>query len=233
MSKVSAYAPLAALDRRRRAFVRRRPRPAIRFHHSAATAPDRAAGGRFRAAPDQGDEDSPRSLRGCKSRSSITPPAKRRAPSSSIRRTPSFITCSATARRCATASASAARASPGPASRRSRARPSGRTGTRRRNGGAPALPAAHDRRRPGNPLGARAMYLGGTDYRIHGTNDPDDHRQARVVGLHPADQRGRERSLQPRSRSAPRSIVLPQGGAAWRSGPRRVPRVPTAPTKRA
>jgi len=25
---------------------------------------------------------------------------------------------------------------------------------------------------PGNPLGARAMYLGGTDYRIHGTNDP-------------------------------------------------------------
>jgi lipoprotein-anchoring transpeptidase ErfK/SrfK len=26
---------------------------------------------------------------------------------------------------------------------------------------------------PGNPLGARAMYLGGTDYRIHGTNDPD------------------------------------------------------------
>jgi lipoprotein-anchoring transpeptidase ErfK/SrfK len=25
---------------------------------------------------------------------------------------------------------------------------------------------------PGNPLGARAMYLGNTDYRIHGTNDP-------------------------------------------------------------
>ena len=25
---------------------------------------------------------------------------------------------------------------------------------------------------PGNPLGARAMYLGGTPYRIHGTNDP-------------------------------------------------------------
>jgi lipoprotein-anchoring transpeptidase ErfK/SrfK len=24
---------------------------------------------------------------------------------------------------------------------------------------------------PGNPLGARAMYLGGTEYRIHGTND--------------------------------------------------------------
>jgi lipoprotein-anchoring transpeptidase ErfK/SrfK len=26
---------------------------------------------------------------------------------------------------------------------------------------------------PGNPLGARAMYLGGTIYRIHGTNAPD------------------------------------------------------------
>jgi lipoprotein-anchoring transpeptidase ErfK/SrfK len=25
---------------------------------------------------------------------------------------------------------------------------------------------------PGNPLGARAMYLGGTIYRIHGTNQP-------------------------------------------------------------
>jgi lipoprotein-anchoring transpeptidase ErfK/SrfK len=26
---------------------------------------------------------------------------------------------------------------------------------------------------PGNPLGARALYLGSTAYRIHGTNDPD------------------------------------------------------------
>jgi lipoprotein-anchoring transpeptidase ErfK/SrfK len=25
---------------------------------------------------------------------------------------------------------------------------------------------------PGNPLGARAMYLGDTEYRIHGTNAP-------------------------------------------------------------
>jgi hypothetical protein len=25
---------------------------------------------------------------------------------------------------------------------------------------------------PGNPLGARAMYIGGTVYRIHGTNAP-------------------------------------------------------------
>jgi lipoprotein-anchoring transpeptidase ErfK/SrfK len=26
---------------------------------------------------------------------------------------------------------------------------------------------------PGNPLGARAMNLGNTDYRIHGTNAPE------------------------------------------------------------
>ena len=25
---------------------------------------------------------------------------------------------------------------------------------------------------PGNPLGARALYLGNTAYRVHGTNDP-------------------------------------------------------------
>jgi lipoprotein-anchoring transpeptidase ErfK/SrfK len=26
---------------------------------------------------------------------------------------------------------------------------------------------------PGNPLGARALYLGGTVFRIHGTNQPE------------------------------------------------------------
>jgi lipoprotein-anchoring transpeptidase ErfK/SrfK len=26
---------------------------------------------------------------------------------------------------------------------------------------------------PGNPMGARALYLGGTEYRIHGTNQPE------------------------------------------------------------
>ena len=29
-----------------------------------------------------------------------------------------------------------------------------------------------DDRPPGNPLGARAMYLGSSEYRIHGTNNP-------------------------------------------------------------
>jgi lipoprotein-anchoring transpeptidase ErfK/SrfK len=31
---------------------------------------------------------------------------------------------------------------------------------------------------PGNPLGARAMYIGGTLYRIHGTSDPETIGQA-------------------------------------------------------
>jgi lipoprotein-anchoring transpeptidase ErfK/SrfK len=31
---------------------------------------------------------------------------------------------------------------------------------------------------PGNPLGARAMYLGNTVYRIHGTNAPENIGQA-------------------------------------------------------
>ncbi len=35
----------------------------------------------------------------------------------------------------------------------------------------PHLAGAHGRR-PGNPLGARALYLGSTLYRIHGTNQP-------------------------------------------------------------
>ena len=36
----------------------------------------------------------------------------------------------------------------------------------------PYLPR-HMKGGPGNPLGARAMYLGSTIYRIHGTHDPD------------------------------------------------------------
>ena len=45
-----------------------------------------------------------------------------------------------------------------------------------------------------NPLGARAMYLGSTLYRIHGSNDPD--RSARrSLRLLPHDQRRRQGSL--------------------------------------
>jgi lipoprotein-anchoring transpeptidase ErfK/SrfK len=39
-----------------------------------------------------------------------------------------------------------------------------------------------------NPLGARALYLGDTLYRIHGTNQAVHHWQLRVLRLHPADQ---------------------------------------------
>ena len=66
--------------------------------------------------------------------------------------------------------------------RRSRARPSGRTGCRRprcshRQPYLPRFMAGG----PGNPLGARAMYLGGTIYRIHGTNAPSTRSAARFL----------------------------------------------------
>ena len=41
---------------------------------------------------------------------------------------------------------------------------------------------------PGNPLGARAMYLGGSEYRIHGTNDPTTIGKHVSCGLHPPHQ---------------------------------------------
>ncbi len=47
-----------------------------------------------------------------------------------------------------------------------------------RNDPAPALLPRFMAGRPGNPLGARAMYLGTTVYRIHGTNRPDTYRTA-------------------------------------------------------
>ena len=51
----------------------------------------------------------------------------------------------------------------------------------------------------GNPLGARALYLGHTLYRIHGTNQPSTIGQYCVVGLHPPAQRGHRGSVQPRA----------------------------------
>ena len=56
----------------------------------------------------------------------------------------------------------------------------------------------------GNPLGARALYLGKTLYRIHGTNQPSDDRKVRVVGLYSSDERGHRRPLQPRAGRHPR-----------------------------
>ena len=48
---------------------------------------------------------------------------------------------------------------------------------------------------PGNPMGARALYLGGTVYRIHGTNQPKTIGYRRLVGMHPPRQSGRHQSL--------------------------------------
>jgi lipoprotein-anchoring transpeptidase ErfK/SrfK len=42
----------------------------------------------------------------------------------------------------------------------------------RRNAQAPARPASPHGGGPDNPLGARAVYLGSTLYRIHGSNEP-------------------------------------------------------------
>ncbi len=39
-----------------------------------------------------------------------------------------------------------------------------------------------------NPLGARAMYLGSTLYRIHGSNEPGDDRPGGILWLLPHDQ---------------------------------------------
>ena len=50
----------------------------------------------------------------------------------------------------------------------------------------------------GNPLGARAIYLGNTIYRIHGTNMPETIGHKVVERLHPHAQRGCDRSVQPR-----------------------------------
>ena len=120
-------------------------------------------------------------------------------------------------RACATASASAARASPGPAPRPSRRRPSGRTGHPppemiERQPYLPRFMAGG----PGNPLGARAMYLVrlGLSHPRH--QRAADHRPARVVGLHPPDQRGRQRSLQ-RVKVGAKVVVLPMTGAASRA----------------
>ena len=57
---------------------------------------------------------------------------------------------------------------------------------------------------PGNPLGARAMYLGGTEYRIHGTNDPTTIGKHVSTRLHPPHQRGRGTISIAACRSAPR-----------------------------
>jgi lipoprotein-anchoring transpeptidase ErfK/SrfK len=65
---------------------------------------------------------------------------------------------------------------------------------------------------PGNPLGARAMYIGGTQYRIHGTNNPA------TIGKHVSSGCIRMTNdnaidLYNRVKIGAKVIVLPQNGA--------------------
>ena len=65
---------------------------------------------------------------------------------------------------------------------------------------------------PGNPLGARAMYLGGTVYRIHGTNDPTTigkHVSSGCIRLTNAD----VTDLYNRVQVGAKVIVLPQAAS--------------------
>ena len=99
--------------------------------------------------------------------------ARPRAPSSSTPKRATSTWSSATAWPSATASASAVRASNGRAFTMSRARPSGRDGPRRRRcASACRMLPVHMEGGIDNPLGARALYLGSTLYRIHGSNQP-------------------------------------------------------------
>jgi lipoprotein-anchoring transpeptidase ErfK/SrfK len=78
---------------------------------------------------------------------------------------------------------------------------------------------------PGNPLGARALYLGSTAYRIHGTNDPTTigHQVSsgciRLTNENVTD-------LFSRVRQGTKVVVLPQTGQ--RASPRVSARTPTA-----
>jgi lipoprotein-anchoring transpeptidase ErfK/SrfK len=64
---------------------------------------------------------------------------------------------------------------------------------------------------PGNPLGARALYIGGTEYRIHGTNAPTTigkHVSSGCIRLRNAD----VIDLFSRVQLGAKVIVLPQSG---------------------
>ena len=82
---------------------------------------------------------------------------------------------------------------------------------------------------PGNPLGARAMYIGGTEYRIHGTNDPT------TIGKHVSSgcirlTNDNVMDLFSRVQVGAKVIVLPQQGAPTREAkakPRRQASVET------
>ena len=68
------------------------------------------------------------------------------------------------------------------------------------------VPGGH----PMNPLGVRALYLGSSMYRIHGTDAPLDHRHGGLQGLHPPVQSGCARSVSARRQGGPGARDLGQ-----------------------
>ncbi len=66
---------------------------------------------------------------------------------------------------------------------------------------------------PGNPLGSRALYIGGTEYRIHGTNDPTSIGKNTSSGcIHLTNDNAID--LYDRVKVGAEIIVLPRDGAA-------------------
>ncbi|BAM92540.1 conserved exported hypothetical protein [Bradyrhizobium oligotrophicum S58] len=85
---------------------------------------------------------------------------------------------------------------------------------------------------PGNPLGARAMYLGSSEYRIHGTNDPSTIGKfvssgcIRLTNEDVSD-------LFSRVQVGSKVVVLPKGGSLQaRTNVDRAPRVTSLPSGR-
>jgi len=79
---------------------------------------------------------------------------------------------------------------------------------------------------PGNPLGARALYLGNSQYRIHGTNDPSTighHVSSGCIRLTNAD----IIDLFGRVKVGTRVVVLPQTARQAQPPAVRAPRAPT------
>jgi L,D-transpeptidase catalytic domain len=105
-------------------------------------------------------------------RSCLSIRARRPERSSSIRANAISTSSSRTIWPSAMASASGASVSNGRASSGCPRNRSGRTGAPRRKWSDGSLSGPVHGGGPGNPLGARALYLGHTVFRIHGTNQP-------------------------------------------------------------
>ena len=85
---------------------------------------------------------------------------------------------------------------------------------------------------PGNPLGARAMYLGHTDYRIHGTNDPTSigkHMSSGCIRLRNED----VKDLYSRVNIGTKVIVLPNSHSRQIAAARIDISLPAAPARSA